>query len=131
MLFFKYFFYRIYRFYNKRWPDNDPELYGWYAVSLSVVYWFIAMSALASLMPSLKLLRPNSNIMGGKITGVVVVLGIAVFFYQQFLYKNRYLTFCNPEYFKPTIFNKKTIVELLFWLYILPPFIIIVIRMAT
>ena len=30
MLIFKYIFYRIYNFYNKRWPNHDPEIYASY-----------------------------------------------------------------------------------------------------
>ncbi len=27
MIIFKYIFFRIYNFYNKRWPNHDPEIY--------------------------------------------------------------------------------------------------------
>ncbi|AHF17316.1 hypothetical protein NIASO_05635 [Niabella soli DSM 19437] len=34
MLFFKYFFYRISSFYNKRWPGKAPEDYAFYVTAI-------------------------------------------------------------------------------------------------
>ena len=36
MLLVRFLFYKIYNFYNRFWPNNDPELYAYLAVSFMV-----------------------------------------------------------------------------------------------
>lgn len=127
MLIFKYLFYKVYSIYAKRWPRHSPEEYGHYAVCIITIFWILGI--LFNLSSPLKNgPSQTSNIMV-KVIGICAAVGIYLFFYMQFLYKDRYIVFCKPEYFEKTILKNKRVANLTMWFFILIPFMLIILAM--
>ncbi|AHF17315.1 hypothetical protein NIASO_05630 [Niabella soli DSM 19437] len=126
MRFFKYFFYRVYRFYNKRWPNSDPEGYAWYAVFLFAIYWLIGVTVLFSNISFVTQIIAEMDWLKSKPAIIAVGLLIIGFFYWRFLYKKRYLSFCNDAYFEHTYLRNRTVAKTALWLYTVLPFILII-----
>lgn len=115
----------MYTFYHRRWPQRDPEQYSWYIISVLCILWLNALAVVFNLYSQLDLITKYP-----KIALIIVALAVMAVFYIQFLYKNKYIAFCQTGFFNNTFFKNRRLANVLLWLFILGPFLLILITIV-
>ncbi len=117
----KYIFFRVFKFYKQRWPNYDPEIYGFWAVLFVVTIWMLALYMTVSKMYA------DARI--GKGIALVIYLIEAAMLYYFLMIRNNYETFAKDEFYKGTIFEGRFGTYFI-WLSFIVPFIIIILIAA-
>ncbi|ANH79920.1 hypothetical protein A8C56_02060 [Niabella ginsenosidivorans] len=124
MLFLKYFFFRIYMFYNARWPDKDPDTYAFSLTALFTLLLILGIILNLNNILNIPIININSKykllyLLGG----IVACLPI----YNYLITNDRYKSFCNINYYKNTIFQSTGFGTFFCWGYAMLPVILIII----
>lgn len=96
-IFIQFIFYNIYKFYNRFWPNHDPELYAYFGT-----VWLISMNFISAFFFSLLLI--DSNIDEGPYIHIFFFLLSLFINYNLFLKGRKYINL-NSNNFKSIIYK--------------------------
>lgn len=126
MLFLKYFFYRVYQFFNnKKYSDADE-----YAFPITVFFLLLLVSGILFNMANILSIPLKIN-MKYKLFYILGLIIITIPIYNYLISKNRYKKFCNENYYSGTIFGKRIFGTFILWLCIMVPIALILVSAIT
>ena len=118
MKIFGFIFYKVYNFYNKRWPKHDPEIYAGLVTMFIIIFTLMFATYATCEFFYIKIKHINLYYFPLLITTIIL-------YYHIFFKNDRYLSFLKEENYKSKFYQSSQVTVAVILLILLPIFFLI------